>query len=212
MTVSVGDFRLKPQVPASALQSLSCKASALPQPLRRRGPTLVTVTTESLPVLAGVATPQPERPPNARERRAERSSQQRRQQQRISFSDSAAFAYLKGWPLKMRITVAWDACMYGDRREGHVLGQPDKERGSLLRDALWRHLRKHGEPFACIWARDTGGRHGQHIHLAQYWPRPAEELAWLLAGLTGSLPSSDSLPRDVVAQSCLLYTSDAADE
>jgi hypothetical protein len=107
-----------------------------------------------------------------------------------------------GWWLEMRITVSWDACAYGDRREGHVLGWPDKERGALLRDAIWRHLRKQGKPFACIWARDTGGRHGQHIHLAQHWPLPVEELVWLLADLTGSLPSSGRRrPQDVVAQS-----------
>ncbi len=101
----------------------------------------------------------------------------------------------------MRITVGWDTCTYGDRHEGHILGRSERKRGALLRDALCRHLRKCGKPFVCIWARDTGGRHGQHVHLALYWPRPLAELAWVLAGLTGSLPASGRLPRGVVAQS-----------
>ena len=143
----------------------------------------------------------PARGLDARGRRAERGRQQRRWQQRASFSDSAAFAYLRGWPLEKRVTVGWEACTYGDRRPGHILGRSDKQRTALLCGALRQHLRKHEEPFACIWARDTGGRHGQHIHLALYWPLPLEELAWVLAGLTGSLPSSGRLSRSVVAQS-----------
>ena len=59
--------------------------------------------------------------PTPRERRAIRAKEERRQRQRANFADSAAFAYFKGWPLNMRVTVTWDRCFWGDRDHGHVL-------------------------------------------------------------------------------------------
>lgn len=212
MSILVGESYVKPQTSTVALKGLVFKAPGLPSSPRRRGPTIVPEgllsnilkQDQHLTTLPAAASPSPTprpRPPDARERRASRSKEERQQRQRANFTDAAAFAYFNDWPLNMRITVTWDVCTFGDRNHGHILGKPDKERCETLRSAIRKRLRKQEEPFACICARDTGGKRGQHIHLALYWPLPLEELVWLLSDLTGSLPSSGRLPGGVVAQS-----------
>jgi hypothetical protein len=138
---------------------------------------------------------------NARERRAARDKQTRHQRQREQFPDAVAFAYYMDWPLNARFTVTWDACLHGDRNEGHILAKSDKERTEHLRNELRRALRKTGTPFACVWARDECKRRGLHIHFALHWPPPIEPLAWLLARLTGSPPEPVTTRRGVDAQS-----------
>lgn len=207
LIIVIGDSYRSPQNTAPAPRSLVSKGSGPSQPLMRRGPTIVQ--RRALPDLVErrentpAAPPPPARLrlPDARERRATQAKEERRQRQRASFADSAAFAYFMGWPLSMRVTVTWDRCFWGDRDPGHVLTKPDRERSERLRDALDRRLRKDGLAFACTWSRDVGGKLGHHIHLGLYWPLPLKELAWLLARLTGSRPSSDRLPRAVLAQS-----------
>lgn len=184
--------------------SLVFKDAGLSQPLRRRGPTIVSVSVVSVsgttisdlllrgfpvPAAASSATPRL-RPPDARERRALRAKQATREKQRADLWDAAAFAYFMGWPLNMRITVTWDRCLYaGDCQPGHILGKSDKQRCEHLRAELERQLRKAGVPFACTSVRDVGGGFGPHIHLGLHWPLtllPLEELAWLLARLTAA--------------------------
>ena len=138
---------------------------------------------------------------NARDRRAVRDKQARRQRQQDHFTDSTAFAYYSGWPLEMRITITWDACTYGDQNEGHILGMSDDARNERLRIDLARRLRNEGHTFACIWARDKGPKLGLHTHLGLFWPLGKNKLVQLLAHLSGSPPSLARLPRDVVAQS-----------
>jgi hypothetical protein len=115
-----------------------------------------------------------------------------------------AFACFRGWHLDMRTTVSWDHCArIGDRLPGNILALRPKERSERLCEALWQAARNHGKPHAYIWSRDECMRRGLHDHLAVHWPLPLElnNLVWLLAALTGSLPSSGRLPRGVVAES-----------
>jgi hypothetical protein len=102
----------------------------------------------------------------------------------------------------MRITIVWGQCLHvGACDEGHILGLRPKARSERMRETLRRRLRRQGQPFACIWARDECSRRGLHDHMGLYWPLPVVDLVWLLADLTGSRPSSDPLPRGVLAQS-----------
>lgn len=137
----------------------------------------------------------------ARERRAEQATQSRQHRQQEHFTDATAFAYFKGWPLEMRITITWGGCIYGDQNEGHILGLADSARNERLRSELARLLRNGMYTFACIWSRDEGLKLGLHTHLGLYWPLPENKLVQLLARLTGSPQSPDRLKRDVVAQS-----------
>ncbi len=141
------------------------------------------------------------RSPNARERRADRDRQKRRQRQYDHFPDATAFAYFQGWPLEHRVTITWGACYGGERIEGNILNLDDKARNERLRSELARLLRKAGSPFACIWSRDEGARLGLHVHLGLYWPLPDNQLVKLLTRLTGSPAMYDRLEQGVVAQS-----------
>lgn len=199
LTIFVGESHRRPRTTSAVREPLISKGSGPAASILRRGPTLVP--RRAPPPVGYEPQPTPQRPPNARERRAARDKARRAQKQRTDFSDAAAFAYFMGWPLDMRITVTWGACAEGARHAGHVLGLAAKDRSERLCDALRRELRSRGKPYACIWSRDECMRRGLHDHLAVHWPLPLKDLAWLLARLTGSLPSSGRLPRGVVAQS-----------
>lgn len=200
----MGELHSTPVASPTPHQPLVSKGPDRSWLIPRHGPTTVCRKTfpETGEEAAGRFSSSTAQRPNARDLRAIRDKERRAQLQRDTFLDAAAFAYFQNWRLDMRITVSWDVCLrHGDHHEGHALLRPAKERDEYLRAELCRLLQKRGKVFACAWARDTGGQHGHHIHLALHWPLPIEELVHLLARVTGSPPGPETAQRSVVAQS-----------
>jgi hypothetical protein len=212
MTLSVGDgglIHLTPAPDDPKREPLVSRGFGGSRPLMRRGPTIVRGATLAALLGEGVNLPSqavtapPPRHPTAHQLRAARDKAERATRRRAGHLDAIGFAYFRGWPLNINLTLTWDRCRYADPTPGHILALPDRERCAALRNDLWLAQRRKGERFACAWTRATGGGYGPHIHLSTWWAGEIGEigeLVRLLTRLTGVGPTSDRLPRGHLAR------------
>jgi hypothetical protein len=85
-------------------------------------------------------------------------------------SDAAAKA---GHPLNVALHITWLALMAGDRRDGHVLGAPERDRERRVWSALRLVAARARVPWLAARGPEHGRTRGLHLHLVLHLPDAA---------------------------------------